>query len=79
MRILIVIAILCSSCTTAFYPNGRKAIVIGSNVRGLYFKSGGMELRGDFNNAIIVQKYGAAVSQGIMSAGSAFVTGGIIP
>ena len=79
MRYLAAIAIFFSSCTTAFYPNGRKAIVVGSNVKGLYFKSGGMELRGDFNNAIIVQKYGAAVSQGIMSAGSAAVTGGFIP
>jgi len=78
MRALLLLAVLASGCTTAYYPSGKKALVIGSNVRGLHFKSGGLEISGDFDNAIIIQKSGAAVSQGIMSAMVPAATGGVI-
>lgn len=68
----IFICCLFIGCTTAYYPNGSKALVIGSNIKGLVFRAPGIELRGDFDNAIILQKIGAAISQGAMSFGAAF-------
>lgn len=78
MKFLIPICLMLSACTTAYYPNGRKAVTIGSNVRNFQFRSGGLELRGDFDNAIVIQKTGAALSQGLMSLGGSVVGGGVL-
>lgn len=76
---LLIFAVLSTGCSTFYYPSGKKLAVIGSNVRGLAIQSGGMTVKADvIDNGIIIQKAGAAVSQGIMSATIPAMNGGVI-
>lgn len=56
------------SCSTFYYPNGKKAAVIGSNVKGLVVQSGPVSIKGDFDNAIIHREVGNTLIKGGMGA-----------
>lgn len=80
MRNLIFFTLLFSGCTT-FYENGHKVAVIGGDVDGFSMKTprGTIIIATKIRHSIIIQKVGAAVSQGIISAGATTVTGGALP
>lgn len=79
---LIAIVVLCamlSGCSTVYYPSGKKSACLGSNVGHFALLDGSYSVTMDkVDNAIIIQKGGAAVSQGLMSYGGSALTGGIV-
>lgn len=77
MKPLLLSLALCS-CTTV-YKDGRKSAVIGSNIGHFALHDGAYSVEMDrVDNGIIIQKSGAAVSQGLMSAAGTALTGGIV-
>jgi len=76
-KLLLLILLGSSGCTTAYYPDGKKFVSVSSNFKGR-ISGPGMVLDGEINNAIVIQKVGAGVTQGIMSATIPAMTGGVI-
>lgn len=73
------LALALSACTYARYPNGSLAVASSANFRSLHLKTPQMELHIERHDpAMVIQKAGAAVSQGIMSAGGTAVGGGLV-
>lgn len=79
MRTIFVLSLfLLCACTTVYYPNGNKAISVSSNAK-IKLHTPDFDLEAEINNAIIIQKVGAAVSQGIMATASRVATGVVLP